>query len=65
MSQHGGALQFSPVWSLLVAGQNAAEVQWDRIWIQVCPKGEAVPTTTNKQQLLLIWQKNTAMIMQH
>jgi len=63
MSHHGAALQLSPVWPQLGAAQNAAEIQWDRVWIQVCPKGEAVPTTTNKQQLLLIWQKNTAMIM--
>ena len=55
--------QFRPVWSRSAAGQDAAEAQRDRFWVQVCPKGEAVPTTTNKQQLLLIWQKDTTVIM--
>lgn len=43
--------------------QDVAEAQWDRLWVQVCPKGEAVPPTTDNQQLLLIWQKDTTMIM--
>lgn len=63
MSCHSAAAWLSPVWSQSVAGQDVAEAQRDRLWVQVRAKGEAVPTTANKQQLLLIWQKDTTMIM--
>lgn len=65
MSPHSAAAGLSPAWSHSVAAQDAAEAQQDRLWVQVCPKGEAVSTTANNQQRLLIWQKDTAMIMQH
>lgn len=63
MSPHSVVQWFSPAWSHSVADQDAAEAQRDRLWVQVCPKGEAISTTANNQQLLLIWQKDTAMIM--
>lgn len=65
VSRRPAAARRGGSWSRSAAGQDAAEAQHDRLGVQVRPEGEAVPTTADKQQLLLVWQKDTAMVMQH